>query len=721
MDLMKQKATDDFMTYATAVIKSRAIPLAEDGLKPVLRRILYTMGEMKLGPTAKTVKSANVVGKCMILHPHGDASIYDAMVRLSQDWKMRYPLTDMQGNNGSLNGDTAAAHRYTEIRLSPAGAAMLEGLDDEIVKFVPNYDESTTEPTMLSGIFPNLLCNGTEGIAVGVSCSLIPHNLNNVVDLLTAHIKNPALTQKEALNLIVGPDFPLGGIVMDGYKLEEIYAKGQGTLTLRAKAEIDTKTNSIIFSEFPYLVDVDRIIKSIQSMVLDEGYTDIVEYENHIGKNSCYIRIICQKKANLTKVLNDLYEQTALQKSVKINNTVIYNGAPVTMSLLGLSNVYTMHRHNCIIKMARKELAKQEHIIHIQSGLLAATAKIDDVVALIRSSESKDEARIKLKSLLGIDSEQADAILALQLGRLTKLDVNDINVKIEKAKKESELQKVIMNDRNVRNDMIIADLEKLRKKFGDARRTVIVNEHPSEEKENDTSTEALVVITDNRDVMMVQESELNEFKKGGKYAKLTPVEWRWNNGLPHYILNSDGSITNEIVDSCFSIFLYDTSKEYIVTISENGIMKKTPMSEYKKLSKLCKVKEGDRILCAVCANLTDSIMVHTDSKINRIAVAEIKESGKLTIGTKACPGPIITAFLATEHFFTLNDVNQMKRTASADIEHNVNLNSGCVTVGPCEKTFALIGNNLELIDWNKVSVKSKNSDGAKYSTKKIVF
>ena len=266
MDLMKQKTTNDFMTYATAVIKSRAIPLAEDGLKPVQRRILYVMGEMKLKSSGKTVKSAKVTGDVMgNYHPHGDASIYEALIRMSQEWKMRYPLIYIQGNNGSLNGDKAAAQRYTETKLTAAGEAMLEGLNSDVVKFVPNYDESSTEPSMLSGIFPNLLCNGTEGIAVGFSCSLVPHNLNNVVDLITAHVNNPALSQAEALRLIKGPDFPLGGTIVDGYKLGEIYTKGQGTITLRAKAEIEPKTNSIIFSEFPYLVDVDRIIKSIQS------------------------------------------------------------------------------------------------------------------------------------------------------------------------------------------------------------------------------------------------------------------------------------------------------------------------------------------------------------------------------------------------------------------------------------------------------------------------
>ena len=245
---MKQKTVDDFMTYATAVIKSRAIPLAEDGLKPVARRILYTMNDMKLKSTAKTVKSANVVGRCMLWHPHGDASIYDALVRMSQSWKMRYPLVYVQGNNGSLNGDPAAAHRYTECRLTAAGDAMLEGLDPDVVKFVPNYDETTTEPTVLSGIFPNLLCNGTEGIAVGVSCSLVPHNLNNVIDVIEAHIKNPALSSKEAASLIVGPDFPLGGEIIDGYKLPEIYKNGFGTITLRAKAIIEN--NTIFFAVF---------------------------------------------------------------------------------------------------------------------------------------------------------------------------------------------------------------------------------------------------------------------------------------------------------------------------------------------------------------------------------------------------------------------------------------------------------------------------------------
>ena len=716
---MKQKTVDDFMTYATAVIKSRAIPLAEDGLKPVARRILYTMNDMKLKSTTKTIKSANVVGRCMLWHPHGDASIYDALVRMSQSWKMRYPLVYVQGNNGSLNGDPAAAHRYTECRLTAAGDAMLEGLDPDVVKFVPNYDETTTEPTVLSGIFPNLLCNGTEGIAVGVSCSLVPHNLNNVIDVIEAHIKNPALSSKEAASLIVGPDFPLGGEIIDGYKLPEIYKNGFGTITLRAKAIIDSKTNSIMFSEFPYLVDVDRIIEKIQDMVLTDGYSDIIEYENHIGKDSCYIRIICQKRANLNKVLNDLYEQTALQKTVKINNTVIYNGVPMTLSLLGLTNIYINHRHSCIIKAAKKEMAKQQHIQHIQSGLLNATTKIDEVVALIRNSDSKDEARKKLITLLGIDSEQADAILALQLGRLTRLDVNDIRCKIKKAEEETEIQSNIIKNRDERNKIIINDLEKLRKQFGDKRRTSIVMDEPSMESENKTSTAEYVVV--DKEGRLYKSSNIEDFKKG--YLKADPMKWIYNQGLETFIFNADGSVEQEWSNESRGFYLHNPKAKYIVTITRNGIAKKTPIEEYKKITKLCKVKDGDELHFVFGVNNEDKIIIRReDNKISCLSIDDIKTSGKLTIGIKIANANILNAFVCNDKFYTMNDKGQFKRVEVKDLSKStVSLNEGCIYIAPCvSNSYYWSRGKFTEFDWEKIAIKSRTSDGAKISVSAIL-
>lgn len=719
---MKQKTINDFMTYATAVIKSRAIPLAEDGLKPVLRRILYAMDEMKLKSSGKTVKSAKIVGEVMgKYHPHGDASIYDALVRMSQEWKMRYPLIYVQGNNGSLNGDSAAAQRYTEAKLTAAGEALLEGLDEDVVKFVPNYDDTNVEPSMLSGIFPNALCNGTEGIAVGVSCSLVPHNLNNVVDLIVAHVNNPALSSAEAARIIVGPDFPLGGIITDGYKLPEIYSKGQGTITLRAKAEIDTKTNSIIFSEFPYLVDVDRILKSIQSMVLDDGYTDIVEYENHIGKTSKYIRVICQKKANLSKVLSDLYDNTPLEKSVKINNTVIYNGVPMTMSLLGMTNTYINHRHNCIIKLAKKELEKQQKIVHIQSGLLAATADIDNVVAVIRASASKDEARTKLRTLLGVDNEQADAILSLQLGRLTKLDVNEISVKIKKAKDEIENQQNIINIRDRRNEIIIGDLERLRKKFGDDRRTTIIKDEPvAEEEQSGRSFPEYIVI--GQDYQRYSSSNLEDFKKGGKMGKTEPMMWLYSDGKPVHIFNYDGTVSDEWTVDARGLFRWEDDKSYVLTVSRHGVAKKTLMGEYKKIQRLCKVKEGDELAFVACVNDNDNIIIrYGDNKVVKLSPADIKTSGKLTIGAKVCSQAILGGCIANDYFYTLNIDMQIKRVDVNDLtKSTAGLNKDCMHIGACEPHTAYYSRGqFKEFDWSKISIKSRTSDGAKIANSEI--
>ena len=644
------------------------------------------------------------------------------MIRMSQDWKMRYPLVYIQGNNGSLNGDGPAAGRYTECRLTEAGMALVKDLDPEVIKFVPNYDNTTTEPSMLSGIFPNLLCNGTEGIAVGISCSLPPHNLNNVVDLISAHVKNPALSMDEAVKLIVGPDFPLGGEVIDGYKLREIYAKGQGTITLRAKSEIDAKTNSIIFSEFPYLVDVDRIAKAIQTMVLEDGYTDIVEYENHIGKSSRYIRVICQKKANLVKVLNDLYEKTPLQKTIKINNTVIHNGVPVQTSLLGMTNIYINHRHNCIIKMAKKELAKQQHIVHIQKGLLAATTKIDEVVALIRSSESKDEARSKLCKLLGIDTEQADAILALQLGRLTKLDVNDIAVKIDKATKESEVQSNLIKVREKRNEIIINDLEDLRKKFGDSRRTTIIKDEPKEEEASKGSAAFPEFVVIGNDYMTYRSTNIDDFKKGGIMGKAEPLIWTYSDGCPVYCFNGDGTLSEDWNVNSKGLFRFNNKKQYVVTISANGVAKKTSMDEYKKLQRLCKTKEGDYLIFAGCVDETDNILIHHGAnKILKVSAADVKTSGKLTIGTKICGHPVLDVCVANDHYYTVNDEMQVKRSEVADLgKSSAGLNEGCIKIGACEpNTVYWSRGKFHLFEWKNIHVKSRTSDGAKISNSEI--
>lgn len=724
---MVEKGTQDWLNYGISVAKSRAIPYAEDNLKPVQRRILYAMSEAKLWNKGKTVKCAAVVGDVMkYYHPHGDASIYDALIHMSQWWKTRYPLIEVQGNNGSLNGDGPAAHRYTECKLSLAGEYLLKNVDPDIVPFRSNYDDTTTEPELLPSIFPNVLCNGSLGIAVGMSCSLLPHNLNEVCDLLTAIINGKVNTTEEALTILQGPDFPLGGVVIDGYKLKEAYATGRGSITQRAKYTIN-KDNTITFYEFPYLVDVEnRIVKAIKTMVND-GYPDIENVENHIGKETCSIKVILTKRANAQKVLQDLFDKTPLQKSQSINNTVVLNGVPMTMGLLGLCKNYIRFQHQILTKMATKEKAKQDHIIHINKGLKLAVAKIDEVIAIVRGSDTKDEARRKLIELLGVDVEQADAVLALQLGRLTRLDANDITVKIENAQKESDYQASIINEVEVRNTIIIANLNEMKNKFGDSRRTTVIMTEGADPKSKDNVPENMYVVLTDGSVAEIEVSKFDTaFKKGEQFAKSAPMMWVFNDNKPVSIVQRDGTTSQMYnpIDSK-SLFVWDKSKEYVVTVSAKGIIKKSAMSEYKKVDRLCKVKAEDEILYAFCVNNDDNILCLLDNgKLQNVKVADIKLSGKLTIGNKGTTAPVKCATRVAKGglFFTIDAENHCKRSPIAELgTTTVAANEGCWIIGEASPNmFWYDGSKVIPIDWNSVSVKGRTAQGAKIGTKKLV-
>ena len=724
---MVEKGTQDWLNYGISVAKSRAIPYAEDNLKPVQRRILYAMSEAKLWNKGKTVKCAAVVGDVMkYYHPHGDASIYDALIHMSQWWKTRYPLIEVQGNNGSLNGDGPAAHRYTECKLTLAGEYVLKNVDPDIVPYRSNYDDTTTEPELLPSIFPNVLCNGSLGIAVGMSCSLLPHNLNEVCDLLAAIINGTVTDVDGALEILKGPDFPLGGLVVDGYKLKEAYSTGRGSITQRAKYVIN-KDNSITFSEFPYLVDVEtRIIKAIKKMVND-GYADIENVENHIGKETCNIKVILTKRANAQKVLQDLFDKTPLQKSQSINNTVVLNGIPMTMGLMGLCKNYIRFQHQNLIKMAAKEKAKQDKIIHINKGLVKAVAKIDEVIAIVRNSDTKDEARQKLIGLLGIDAEQADAVLALQLGRLTRLDVNDINVKIQNAEKESQYQATIINEEKVRNTIIIANLNEMKQKFGDKRRTTVVMTEGEPAKAKDIVPENIYTVLNDGTVVDIEANKFDTvFKKGEQFAKATPVMWVYNDKKPVAIVQKDGttSQTYNAVDSK-SLIVWDKSKEFIVTVSAKGIVKKSLMGEYKKIDRLCKVKAEDEILYAFCVNSDDNILCLLDNgKLQNIKVEDIKLSGKLTIGNKGTTSGVKCAAKVAKGglFFTIDEDNHCKRSPIAEMgTTTVVANEGCWIIGEAAPNmFWYDGSKVMSVDWDSVSVKGRTAQGAKIGTKKLV-
>ena len=716
-----KKSTNDFMVYAAAVIKGRAIPSVEDQLKPVHRRILYTMAVDKLWSKNKVVKVSKVVGNVMgRFHPHGDASIEDALVRLSQNWKMRYPLVFIHGNNGSVGGDEAAAGRYIECKLTPIGDALLENTIEGIVPFVDNYDNTDREPVVLGGLFPNILCNGTEGIAVGMSCGLVPHNLNEAVDLLIATAEGKVSTVEDAMQYLQGPDFPLGGIVVDGYKLPEIYKTGQGAITLRAKAEI--KGNRITFTEFPFNVDVEtQILKAIKKMKVEEGYDDIDETENHMGKDGCSIVVVLRKSANPQKVLKDLYDNTPLEKTIKINQTIIHDGIPLVLNLQGLCTYYLRHQHNIFINKAKMAKAKASNTQKINEGYRKAILNIDKTIEIIRNSSSKDEASEQLIAALGVDAEQAKAILALQLGRLTKMDTHEIEQKIKAAIAEVNEQTKIITNTKYRTSLICAALQELKVKFGDNRRTAIVVEQPTTAQVSGHANAYSFLLDDGALITLDKGAVEDAFKKGGSYAKYKVLKGIDNKDCEVKVLQSDGTLSINSTDATNdSLFRIDTTKDYVVTISRKGIMKKTLMDGYKRWDRLGKVKEGDSILTAFCCNKDERIAVVQDNgKIVAVPVASIKESSKLTIGSKQTEGAMM-ACMISDYMFTLDKEGHVKRFKGNEITTSSSaLNDNCIQIGNAEEFGYHLTTKFVKFKWSEISIKSKSSIGAKLSAKQI--
>ena len=361
-------AAEDFLTYATEVIKSRAIPYADDNFKPVHRRILYGMYQLKLWHNKPKVKSAKVVGDVMgQLHPHGDSSIYEAMIRLSQSWKMRYPLVEVQGNAGNIAGDGAAAMRYTEARLTKIGELMVEELKHKAVDYMPTYDNSDIEPVTLPSIFPNILCNGNLGIAVGMSSDIVPHNLREAVDGIIAYIDNNGITTPQLMEHIPGPDFPTGAVITTPEKIQEIYETGRGTLTVRSKYDIEHVKGKahLVFTEIPYLVSVeDKIIQKIHDLVNNEELQDVHDIIDNSGRGGIEIRVVLNPKANVRRALQILFAKTGLQNNIKINNTLIVDDKPKQLSLKALIQSYVKHRHKMIrrISIKQKEKIGRAHV-----------------------------------------------------------------------------------------------------------------------------------------------------------------------------------------------------------------------------------------------------------------------------------------------------------------------------------------------------------------------
>lgn len=467
-----------FLDYSMSVIVSRALPDVRDGLKPVHRRILYTLHENGLTPDKAYRKCADTVGSVLgRYHPHGDASVYDAMVRLAQDFSMRYPLVDGHGNFGSIDGDPAAAYRYTESRMSKISLSMLTDLEKDTVDFMSNYDDRLKEPVVLPSRYPNLLVNGSTGIAVGMATNIPPHNLGEVIDAVTLLIDNPDAGLDDLMQFIKGPDFPTGGIIMGRSALRAAYATGRARLTLRARADIETKSNGrqrIVVTEIPYMVNKSRLIENIADLVKDKRIDQISDLRDESDRDGMRIVIELKRDANAQIVLNQLYSYSQLQDTVGVIMLALVNGVPKVMSLKEMLTHYIDFQGEIITRRTQYDLRKARDREHILEGLKLVCDNTDEVISIIRHSKDQPQAKVNLMERFGISELQSAAIVAMRLGQLSGLERIKIENELADILKRVAEYEEILGDYTKVMDIVKAELSEIKRKFSDERRTEIV-------------------------------------------------------------------------------------------------------------------------------------------------------------------------------------------------------------------------------------------------------
>lgn len=646
-----------YIDYSMSVIVSRALPDVRDGLKPVHRRVLYGMYDLGLTSGGQHKKSARIVGDVLgKYHPHGDASVYDAMVRMAQSWSMRYMLVDGQGNFGSIDGDSQAAMRYTEARFRSLAEACLEDIDKNTVDFVPNFDETLKEPTVLPSKAPLLILNGASGIAVGMATNMAPHNLSETADAICAYIDNPDLTTEELMQYLKGPDFPTGGIIQGVSGIREAFETGRGRVVVRGRSEIEVQPSGrevIVITEIPYMVNKRELIEKIAELVEDkkiDGISYINDESDHKG-----MRIVIKLKmgASSNVVLNTLYKLTPLQSAFSVNNIALVDGRPRLLSMKQLIKYFVRHRHQVVVRRAQNELAEASKREHILAGLLKAIDFIDEVIALIRASKTRTEAREKLCQRFELTEIQAGAIVEMRLGNLTGLEREKLRAEYEAVlQKIAELNEFLASEA-LQMDMIKKETQELKAKFGDARRTEITYSADDFNPEDFYAKEDVVITISH--LGYIKRTSLSEYRlqnRGGVGAKGSTTKeedfiehiyvanthstmlfftrngkcyWLKVYEIPEGSKASKGrAIQNVInIDSDDSICAYlnvgdlnDSdyiNSHYIVLCTTKGVIKKTTLEAYSRPRangvNAITVREGDLLLEAVLTDGSNEILL----------------------------------------------------------------------------------------------------------------
>ncbi len=744
---IEEEMKSAYIDYSMSVIVSRALPDVRDGLKPVHRRVLFGMSELGVLSNRPYKKSARIVGEVLgKFHPHGDSSVYEAMVRMAQEWSMRYPLVDGQGNFGSVDGDSPAAMRYTEARLKRIAEETLADIERETVDFQPNFDDTLKEPAVLPTRIPNLLVNGASGIAVGMATNMAPHNLTESVDAIIAYIDNNQITVDELMKYIKGPDFPTGGIIYGEQGIKEAFETGRGRIVVRARTEIELTHSGrecIIVTEIPYMVNKAEMIKKIADLINEKKLEGISYINDESDRNGMRVVIILKKEATANIVLNHLYKHSQLQTSFNVNNIALVKGRPKTLSLIDIIDNFVKHRHDVILRRARYDLEQAERRAHILEGLIIASDNIDEVIAIIRSSQNADVARERLMERFNLTDIQSRAIVEMRLRQLTGLEQDKLRAEYEEVQKLIEYLRNVLTDEALQMKIIKDELIEVKEKYGDKRRTEIIRAAGDFNPEDFYADDDMVITISH--MGYIKRTPLTEFRtqnRGGTGAKGSSTRdedfieylyaatmhntmlfftqkgrcyWLKVYDIPEGTRTSKGRAIQNMIniepDDSIRAFINVqnlTSEEYvknnyIVLCTRNGIIKKTSLEAYSRPRNngvnAITVRDGDELLEARLTNGKHFIMLAIKSgRAIRFPESSVRPMGRTASGVKGISFStendkvigMITIPEESKDILVVSENGYGKRSSISDYRITNRGGKGVKTISITEKTGLLI-------------------------------
>ncbi|MFV0267893.1 MAG: DNA gyrase subunit A [Draconibacterium sp.] len=765
---IEEQMKSAYIDYSMSVIVSRALPDVRDGFKPVHRRVLFGMHELGILSNRAHKKSARIVGEVLgKYHPHGDSSVYFTMVRMAQDWSLRYPLVDGQGNFGSIDGDSPAAMRYTEARMSKIAEETLADLDKNTVDFQPNFDESLNEPTVLPTKIPQLLINGASGIAVGMATNMPPHNLSDTIDATIAYIDNRDITMDELIDIIKAPDFPTGGIIYGYQGVKDAYETGRGRIVIRGKAHIENEggREKIIVTEIPYMVNRAEMIQKTADLVNEKKIEGISNVNDESDREGMRVVYDLKRDAMSNVVLNKLYKYTQLQTSFSVNNIALVHGRPKMLNLKDLIRYFVDHRHEVVIRRTQYELEQAEKRAHILEGLIIASDNIDEVIAIIRGSSTPDEARTRLMERFELSDLQARAIVEMRLRQLTGLEQDKLRKEYEEIMVQIEYLKKVLEDVNLRMDIIKEELQEMKQKYGDGRRTELIPNAEEFNPEDFYADEDMVITISH--LGYIKRTPLSEFRTQGRggvgskgsttrdedflehlfiasmhntlllFTEKGKCYWLKVYQIPEGTRASKGRAIQNILniepdDKVLAFIKVKTltdqdfiNNNYIILATKKGIIKKTTLEAYSRPRQngvnAITIKDGDQLLEARLTNGNSEMMLAVRSgKAIRFNESIVRPIGRTASGVRgitlgSANDEVIGMICVqdeNEDILVISENGYGKRSKIDDYRVTNRGGKGVKTINVTEKTGELIAiknvsdqNDLMIITQNGITIR----------------